>query len=372
LIDPLGGASDLVKKRLIACSTHSFLDDPVRILRAIRFSVELELSIQPETLKLIRQSVNLLPVVSPERLRDDLFRILAQSNPGSSIRLLDTLNALEHILPEIMALKNIHQSAPHSMDVWEHTLDSLKRLEDLLDVLSPEFNSDKAGNLMLGLVSLRLGRYRRQLRDHLNNSLNPERPHRAILFMAALYHDAGKVSTQKAGEDGKIRFLEHEQVGSKLAAERGRALKLSNLENERLATIVKHHMRPSLLSHENNIPSRKAIYRFFRDTGEAGVDICMLSMADLLATYGPTIPQERWASHLDTIRELLNAWWEERNERVQINPLVDGDDLKNELGLTPGPLVGYLLEAIREAQAAGEIQSRQEAIRLAKNLSWEK
>jgi poly(A) polymerase len=372
LIDPLGGAADLAKKSLKACSQQSFIDDPVRILRAVRFSVGLELSIHPDTLLLIRQAVDLLPGVSPERLRDELFRILTQSTPSSSIRILDKLNVLEHILPEAVKLKNIQQSPPHIMDAWDHTLDTLVRLESLLELLAQDYNPDKTGNLTMGLAALRVGRYREHLMEHFQNYLNSDRPHRGILILAGLYHDTGKAKTQKVDENGRIRFIEHEHIGRELVEKRGKGLKLSNQEVERLETIVKYHMRPSLLSHSKEFPSKRAVYRFFHDTGEAGVDICILSMADVLATYGPTLPHERWARHLDVTRELLKAWYEERSERIFPTPLVNGDELMEGLKLEPGPEVGFLLDALREAQVTGDIHTQQEAISLAKHLLQDK
>lgn len=371
LVDPLGGAADLVSKRLRACSQQSFLDDPVRILRAVRFSVDLDLNIQSETLQFIRQSAGRLPEVSAERLRDELFRILLQSHPSTSLRILDKLNALEHVLPEVCLLKGVQQSSPHVMDVWNHTLDILTQLESILDVLAPEYNPDNAGNLAMGLVVLRLGRFRQYLMEHLSNSLNPDRPYRGLIFLAGLYHDVGKLETQSVDESGKIRFLEHEFIGSKLAEKRGQALKLSNLEIGRLSTIVNHHMRPSMLSHPKEFPSRKAIYRFFRATGAAGVDICILSIADILATYGPTLPQERWERHLDVVRALLSAWWEDPAGSIIPPPIINGDAIMEELELLPGPLVGYLLESIREAQVAGEVHTQQDAINLARIILQE-
>ena len=366
LVDPTGGAADLLSKRLRACSASSFLDDPVRILRAVRFSVDLDLNIQSETLRLMREAKLHLTDVSPERLRDELFRILIISHPATSLRILDKLEVLEYILPEVCVLKDVLQSPPHVMDVWNHTLDSLNRLESLLEVLAPEYNPDKASNLTLGLVALQLGRYRQQLTEHLNNALNPDRLHRGIIFLAGLYHDVGKLITRTVDDQGNYKFIGHDQIGSKLVEKRGQALKLSNLEIERLVTIVNHHMRPSLLSHPVESPSRKAVYRFFRDTGAAGVDICILSLADMLATYGLTLPQERWARHVEVVRTLLGAWWEDKEESVFPPPLINGNDLKEELKLSTGPIIGYLLESIREAQVAGDIQDRQEALNLAR------
>ncbi len=366
LVDPMGGAADLVSKRLRACSASSFLDDPIRILRAVRFSVDLDLHIQSDTLHLMQEAITHLPDISPERQRDELFRILSISHPATSLRILDKLEVLEYILPEVCVIKDVQQSPPHVMDAWNHTLDSLNRLESLLNVLAPEYDHDKASNLTLGLIALQLGRYRQQLAEHLKSALNPDRPHRGLLFLAGLYHDVGKLTTRTVDGQGNIKFIGHDQIGSKLVEKRGQALKLSNLEIARLASIVNHHMRPAWLSHPMEPPSRKAVYRFFRDTGAAGIDICILSLADMLATYGPTLPQERWAKHVGVVRTLLDAWWEDKEERVFPPPFLNGDDLIAELKLSPGPMIGYLLESIREAQVSGDIKNRKEAINLAR------
>jgi putative nucleotidyltransferase with HDIG domain len=257
------------------------------------------------------------------------------------------------------------------MDAWNHTLDILGRLESLLDILKLEYDPDKADNLTLGLAVLHLGRYRRQLAEHLSNALNPDRPHRGLIFLAGLYHDVGKQATQAMDASGKIKFIGHDQLGSKMVEKRGQALKLSNLETDRLVTIVNHHMRPSLLSHPEESPSRKAVYHFFRDTGAAGVDICILSLADMLATYGATLSQDRWVRHLEVVRNLLEAWWDGREERIFPATMIDGNELMDALEILPGPLVGYLLESIREAQINNEIHDQDEAIRMARKLIQE-
>ncbi len=153
-------------------------------------------------------------------------------------------------------------------------------------------------------------------------------------------------------------------------ANRGRLLVLSNDEIDRLETIVKNHMRIHFFTNrligEGKPPSRRAIYRFFRQTGAAGVDICLLALADLRATYEQTLPQETWTACLDVVRTMLEAWFEKKEEQVTPPSLVDGDDVMREFSLQPGSLVGKLLEGIREAQAAGEITNREEALAFAR------
>ncbi len=362
LLDPLGGAADLQAKKLRACTSSTFTDDPVRVLRAIRMAAKMELHIQPETRQSMRTAVPGLANVSPERQRDEMLHILGGRQPHTSIRALEMLEVLPFVFPELPVLVGVSQSPPHIKDVWNHTLDTLRVLEGITNMLSSAHNPEASGNLMLGVMRGRLGRYRKQIDAHLKTELVTDRPVRDLLFLAALYHDIAKPLTRSVEENGRIRYFNHDEIGAEIITRRAEDFRLSNTEVERLATIIRHHMRPSFLSKPNGSPSKRAIYRFFRDTGEAGVDICLLSLADIWATYGPTLPQERWEQQVDTVRTLLEAWWE--NPQKQVNPpaLISGHDLINELELKPGPVIGEILEAVREAQAEGEVNSRPEAL----------
>ncbi len=368
LLDPLGGATDLRAKTLRACSDSTFTDDPLRILRAIRQAAALGLRIHADTRTLMRQSVNRLGQVSPERLRDELFRMLDGPSPDACLRALDLLGVLPHILPELPPLKGLQQSPPHVSDVWTHTLNTLKQLDALLKALQPDYDPDQAANLTLGLAVLRLGRYRQQLSAHLSSQLNADRSLRPLLFLSALYHDTGKASTQTTDDSGRVRYFDHDTVGEKLAVGRGRALRLSNLEIERIGMVVRHHMRPLLLGQAGEIPSRRAIYRFFRRVEAAGVDICLLSLADFLATYGTTPPPEAWARHLDIVRALLEAWWEKPEESVRPADILNGSELMALFDLPAGPQIGHVLEAVREATATGQIRTRDEALTFVREM----
>lgn len=368
LVDPLGGALDLRYRRLRACSPDALESDPNRILRGVRLATEYNLRILPETREGMRQAVPFIPTISTERLRDEIFRILDGSRPDSIIRALQTLGALEYILPELLALKSIQQSSPHILDAWEHTLATLQNLKNVLNVLALEHDPESAANLYSGMLSLKLGRYRQQIHTHLNTHLNIHRPHRAILFLAALYHDAGKSETRTVDQEGQIHFYDHERVGARLLRQRASKLNLSNIEINRLGIIVRHHMRPLWLAQTGKSPSNRAIYRFFRDTGAAGIDICLLSLADTLATYGPQLNQEIWGRNLEVIRSLFEAWWEKPSEHVSPPPILTGHDLISELKMEPGPDIGRILEMIREAQATHQVNNREDALELARQI----
>jgi hypothetical protein len=147
------------------------------------------------------------------------------------------------------------------------------------------------------------------------------------------------------------------------------ALHLSNDELDRLKLIIRHHMRIHAHSSRKEAEqemTRRAIYRFFRDAGDAGIDLILLAMADTRATYDHTMTQEHWTATLDVCRTLLEAWFEKAEEIVKPPQLVNGDDLMNEFKLKPGPEIGKLLEAIREAQASGAFSTREEALAFAR------
>ncbi|HEX9596274.1 MAG TPA: HD domain-containing protein, partial [Anaerolineales bacterium] len=306
--------------------------------------------------------------VSAERLRDELFRLFQAPKLATSLRALDLLAALEPMLPELAVLKGVEQSPPHAFDVWEHTLQVVHKLEHLIALLGENYAPEGASDLHSGLVVLRLGRYRSQLSGLLARGPVPGRARRELLLFAALFHDAAKPAARSLEDGGRIRFIDHENLGATLVFQRGKAFHLSNAELDYLVTVVRHHGRPFALTQADAAPTRRAIYRFFRDTGEVGLDICLLSLADFMGKYGAELPQDALVEHLETLRALLEAYFEQLDQIVSPSPLLSGDDLIAELHLQPGPKIGALLEALREAHAAGEVQDRVEALALARGL----
>ncbi len=164
-----------------------------------------------------------------------------------------------------------------------------------------------------------------------------------------------------------------------MVSERARKLHLSNDEVDRLKRIVRGHLRVHDMARRmlgqreqdkarerNGDPSRRTIYRFFRDTREAGVDIILLSLADLRATYEHSLPEDLWAAELDVARLLMENYWERPTETVKPPSFLDGHEVMETFGLRPSPIVGELLEAIREGQATGEITEKDEALAFGK------
>jgi putative nucleotidyltransferase with HDIG domain len=244
----------------------------------------------------------------------------------------------------------------------------IQNLGAVLTVLSDNPDPELRANYNLGFISVMLGRYRGKIQDHLKISLNPDRSHRSLLIFAALYHDIAKPQTRTQDQKGNYHFYNHEHSGSVVIRQRSSELRLSNDEVEFLGRIVRNHLRPVLLANEAENPSHRSIYRFFRDTGATGVDICLLNLADMLGVYGYTMPGDKWTKILETVRLLFEAWWERPEKSVSPPILINGTDLMLELELAPGPQIGQLLEAVREAQVEGIIHDRSEAIEFARKI----
>ena len=367
-IDPMEGREDIFQKKLRMCSSTSFPDDPIRVLRAIRLSVGLGFSIPTDTVQAMKASANFIPRSSAERQRDELFHILDLRKTGSALRMMDHIGAIKIVLPELEHLRNLPQSTPHILGVWEHTLAVIASLENLFQVLVDKFDEDAAASLLFGLVVLKLGQYRQNLLQHYQSNLSIDRSYRALLKFIALYHDVGKANTYHEDGNGRIRFLQHEQIGSELIKQRGRHLALSENEINLCEIIVQNHMRIHNLDRTGTIPTRRAIYHYFRDTNQAGVDICLLSLADVLGTYGPTLTQEHWIEKLDICLMLFSAWWEQKSSIVTPPRLITGDDLIQLFNLVPGRRIGEILESVQESQAVGTITDREEAIKFVRDL----
>lgn len=359
LIDPTGGLDDLRHRIVRACSPAAIRDDPVRALRCVRIADELSARISGDTVQQAKSAASLLPQVSPERLRDEFFRILGLPGPSSALRQLDTLGLLTAAVPELEPLRALAQPAAHAYDALTHTVAVVAGLERLLWILDPE-GTERGTDLAAGWVLHGLGRFRQPLSRYLDHNLTFGRTRRQGLYFAALLHDVGKPKTFTHDSDGGIRFLGHEAVGAAMAVGIGRRMALSLVEMAELERLVADHMRPGWMEKEGG-PSPRAVYRYFRSTQAAGVGIALLSLADLFGKHAPPVPEDAWSTRVETVKTLLLAWFEARRDRVDPEPLLNGEAVMRLVGIPSGPNVGALLEDLREAQVEGEVRTVEDA-----------
>ncbi len=339
LIDPLNGESDLVKKIVRRCSDHVIRDDPVRALRAIRQSIQLDARIEPETLKDLRTAAASLHEPSPERIRDEFVKMLGGARPAGALRVAEALGLLHVIVPEVDMLRQENR--------WEHTLTVIDKMNKLLTVISPKRTDSTAATFEFGMLVVALDLMRPELQKHISRHWPNERPHWVLLIIGVLLHHVSAVPGEAAIT----------------AAQRVVALRLSNDEKKRIQSTIEG------LSAFTALPQPLTdldMHRYWYTFGEAGIDVCLLAMADYLGMFGPELRQDEWLLILDRVQLLLAAYFRRYDEIVVPPQLLDGNDLMETLHLKPGKLIKTLLDLIREGQVTKEIITKEDALRAAR------
>ena len=367
IIDLHNGLDDLRARIIRPVSEASIRNDPLRALRAVRQSAELGFALAPQTELMIRRDGAAIasPEVAGERIRDELARLLALPDSAGSLTRLDDLGLLTVVFPELAPLRHLPQPPPHHLDVLPHSLKTVDCLEQILLILEQGTAGDLRHASQTTMLE-ELAPFAVRLRARFAQMLSETRPRLVTLKLAALLHDTGKAEAYTmdgAQGQGRIRFVGHDQIGADLVEKALRRCKFSAPEIRLGKAIARHHMRPLLLVGQESI-SLRAVYRFYRDTEQAGVDLLIHALADQLATYAPGADTDAWPRLLLLVGRMLGDYWERPAERVTPPELLDGHDLLHEFGLQPGPHIGELLEAVREAQVSGQVRTREEALAL--------
>ncbi len=351
VIDPFNGRGDLQRGVIRVVTETAFQSDAARLLRGVRLSYELDFSIESKTEALIRRHSHLVSGVAGERVREELLRLLAIPGAKKLLPHLDELGLLMTIIPELAQEKGVGQPKEHSWDVFDHSLRMVVAADFLLRQGDWEYASEEA---------LAAAPWSVKLNQHFNLAVSSGSTRRLLLKVAALLHDIAKPQTKAIDTSGRMRFLGHAKEGAAIVVSILERLRFSTKEIKLVETMVKHHLRPTQMS-QNGLPSPRAMYRYFRDTGDAGVDILFLSLADHLATRGPHLKLAQWREHTHLVDYVLTKHFEPES-LVAPPKLISGHDLINIFGLSPGPEIGELLEEVREAQASGELNTREEAL----------
>jgi putative nucleotidyltransferase with HDIG domain len=270
---------------------------------------------------------------------------------------MDRLRLLTTLIPEFTPARGMRQPGLHQWDVLEHSLEAVAALERFADVMR-QHSEQVATNEMGDLAPLRtlLDEAERQGIFTRADLTSP------VMKLAALLHDIGKPVTHAIDNEGNIHFYHHPQAGVPLAQTIMQRMSASVHDRRLVQQVVANHMRPGQLS--SGTLTQRAIRRYFVDLGPVGINVALVSLADHLAMRGLQPLTEHWTNHLTTVVALLHTYIRER-QRIMPPRLLQADELISRLKLTPGPIIGQLLEAIAEAQAEGSIHSKEDALWLA-------
>ncbi|HET7213993.1 MAG TPA: CCA tRNA nucleotidyltransferase [Terriglobia bacterium] len=303
VIDYVGGQADIRRGRIstIGDPHKRFGEDRLRMLRAVRFAARFNFELDPAAADAIRELATEIQMVSAERIRDEILKILTQGQTRRGFELLDSTTLLGHVLPEIKAMQGIEQPPQFHPegDVWTHTLMMLDGLKDPTPTLA----------------------------------------------LGVLLHDVGKPRTFAVRE--RIRFDNHVEVGARMAEEICKRLRLSGRDTERVVELVRHHLR------FKDFPrmKRSTQIRFLRMDGFS--EHLELHRLDCLASH-------RNLENYNLAREMLGQI---PDQEIKPPRLLNGNDLIH-YGYKPGPQFKQILQAVEDAQLEGEIRTREDALHL--------
>jgi poly(A) polymerase len=347
LIDPLKGLVDLRKKLIRASSNEAFTDDPLRMLRCFRLAAELGFVITPDTRKLVVKNSDLISKPAKERVRDELIKILSAGPSLLWVKELDRTKLLEHIIPEINAMKRSARSFYfHPLGLWQHAMETLRGFENI---------TKKPSKYFPGHV--------KDFEAYLSQRISPGITRETLLKLCCLLHDVAKpLCATRSGN--KTRFIGHDIEGAKLVAKIFERLRLGNKEIKAARLIVSHHMRPVSLG-QNGTVSERAIFRLFRDLGDEVVDLLLLSLSDWHSYKSLKSKMTRNIKCQEHVVNKLVARYFDQQKKPSAPKIIDGNILLEKLGLKPGPIIGALLKMIEEARALGKIKTTEQALTFA-------
>jgi poly(A) polymerase len=286
IIDPFGGRADLEARILRAVGNEPekrFDEDPLRLLRAVRFAAQLDFAIEPKTAQAVINQAQMLEKISRERIRDEMNKILLSPQPVLGLRLMVDLGLMQWVIPEVLELRGVSQRPAHSKDVYLHTLQVVQ------------------------------------------NS-----PPRLLTRWAGLLHDIAKPRTRSV-EDGKVHFFGHEDMGAHMARDILRRLKFDREHIEGVSLLVHLHMRSNAYTSDW---TDGAVRRLMLDADDYLSDLLDLSQADI-TSYRP----EKVSRAVARVQELRTraAYLKEEAERVPLKSPLDGNELMELFGRGPGP-----------------------------------
>jgi len=299
LVDPWGGLEDLLAKRITTPGPPevSFGDDPLRMLRAARFTSQLGFTVAEPTVAAMRRLASRLEIVSVERITDELSKLLRSADPVRGIRLLVDTGIAQLVLPEVPALRLEIDEHAHHKDVYEHSLTVLEQAIDL------EKSRGHAPDL--------------------------------VLRIAALMHDIGKPATRKIEAGGVVTFHHHDVVGSKLATKRLKALRFDNDTISSVARLIELHLR--FFGYTDGAWTDSAVRRYVRDAGDQLERLHILTRADV--TTRNRKKADRLSFAYDDLEERVAAIAEAEGIAA-VRPDLDGEQIMAILHLKPGRDVG--------------------------------
>lgn len=342
IIDPCNGRNDVQRRIIKCCSSTSFDNDPLRMLRAIRLARECAFTIDSATLQAINKKAHLIKRISRERIKRELFMILGLRNAYQSLLQLCQTGIISHLLPELDRFHTIQQSAPHEYNLFYHLLKTVEKIDN---IASEDFAV--------------LASHKTAVHEYLKESIEEGVTRRSLLVFAALLHDSGKYDTAK-DENGRVTFYGHEKQGEHYNRIIAQRLGLGRNAQNIVGLITRQHMRLLQLSLQKTVTERAQI-RIIKDINEVFWEAIIIALADVMATSSD--PES--LSLAEELRMLAMSLAVKRDPpvfAVHKKSLLNGSEVIKLLNIKEGPLVGKILAELHDQERKGLVNNRDDAI----------
>ncbi len=344
LIDVAGSVEDIKKHLIREISPQNILDDPIRILRAFRFQSTLGFEFSDDLKQIVKEHAMLLNNTAKERINVELVKLFGGKNIVETLYALDEVKLLELLFPQVTEIKKIPPNSHHHLDLFNHSIETVKQVQCFYDKACDEVKS------------------------HLDEEIFGASSRLSYLKIGAFLHDVGKPSTwQIEPETGRHRFIMHDSAGAKIIEPTLKNLKFSKKQTAYIQKIIKNHIYPAGVVTADGA-NEKTYLRFYRKMGNEVIDLIAVAYADRMSALGPEITQEMIQKNIDGLKGLLNGYLKEKSKLAPLPKLLDGNEIMEILNIPASPVLGEIIEKLKEAQISSDVNTKEEAIEFIKNL----
>lgn len=342
LIDISGGVTDIMNKCINYVNELNFVDDPLRLLRVYRFQALYGFQLAPETINAVCKYSDLIHKPAVERINYELLKLFGGEYAHVALENMNKTWILEEIFPFVKELKQVPPNSHHHLDLFHHSIETVKQVQILYNEAPDE------------------------VKEHLSRIDFGGFSRLAHLKLAAFMHDIGKFSTWTI-EEGKHRFIKHDDVGSKMSVKILKDLHFSNKQIDYVSSMIKYHIYPSHVMTSPQI-TEKIMMRYVRKMDTNSIDAIILAQADRLSARGPEITDQIVERNITSLNMLLRFYLEARETLKPLPKLLSGNDVMQILNIKPSKRLGEIMDALHEAQISGDVITKEHAIEFVKNM----
>ena len=342
VIDISGGVTDIKNKCINYVNELNFVDDPLRLLRVYRFQALYGFQLAPETINAVCKYSDLIHKPAVERINYEILKLFSGEYAHIALENMNKTWLLEEIFPFVKELKQVPPNSHHHLDLFHHSIETVKQIQNLYNESSDV------------------------VKEHLNAIDFGGFSRLAHLKLAGFMHDIGKFSTWRIDE-GKHRFIKHDDVGAKMSVKILKDLHFSNKQIDYISSMIKNHIYPSHVMTSVQI-TEKIMMRYVRKMDTNSIDAVILAQADRLSARGPEITDEIVERNITSLNMLLRFYLEARETLKPLPKLLDGNDVMKILNIKPSKKLGEIMEALHEAQISGDVITKDHAVEFVKKL----